>query len=245
MLKAVFFDLDDTLCGYWDASKHALREAFRRHPVSGKNSDEMVIAWAKAFRKFSPRVKDSDWYETYCREGGVTRLEQMRLTLNEVGVIDETHAAKLSETYGAERNRALKLFDDAERVLTALGSRYPLGLITNGPADIQRQEIETLGVEKYFNWVFIEGEMGIGKPADIVFERAEAAAGAHPSELAFVGNSYAHDILPALQRGWKSIWIRRPSDVAPSRTEPEGKPEDAPEPSATISELSELLTLLN
>ncbi|HMS56882.1 MAG TPA: HAD family hydrolase [Fimbriimonadaceae bacterium] len=244
MLKAVFFDLDDTLCGYWDASKHGLREAFRRHPVEGRTVDEMVTAWGKAFRKFSPKVKDSDWYETYCREGGVTRTEQMRMTLHEVGVYDESHASRLSDAYGFERDRALKLFDDAQGVLETLKAKYPLGLITNGPADIQRQEIATLGIGHYFDWVFIEGEMGIGKPADVVFERAEQAAEASPSELAFIGNSYAHDVFPAIQRGWKSIWVRRPSDVAPSRSGPEDKPEDAPEPSATISELNELLSLL-
>ena len=34
-VRAVFFDLDDTLCGYWDACKIALRETFAEHGPDG------------------------------------------------------------------------------------------------------------------------------------------------------------------------------------------------------------------
>lgn len=240
-LRAIYFDLDDTLCGYWDASKAGMRRAFDLHPVVGKTTDEMIAAWATAFRTFSASVKDSGWYEIYCRSGEPTRREQMRLTLIEAGQPSDDHAKLLSDAYGAERDRHLKLFPDALEVLNTLSAQYPLGLITNGPADIQRQEIATLDIESYFSHVFIEGEMGIGKPHAVVFERAAAAVNAKPDELLFIGNSYAHDIAPAIANGWHSAWIRRDSDVAPSRNYPEGKPEGAPDPTITIGSLTELL----
>lgn len=244
-LKAVYFDLDDTLCAYWDASKRGLRMAFERHPVSGMSTEQMVNAWGAAFREFSPTVKDPKWYAIYCKGGSETRVQQMRHTLEHVGAPSDEHAELLSTAYGEERNRALKLFPDAVQVLDFLRARYPLGLITNGPADIQRQEIATLEIEDYFKFIFIEGELGFGKPLAQVFKKAEEVAEADPSELAFVGNSYAHDIRPALDRGWRTFWIRRDSDVAPSRNAPEHKPDDAPEPTATIYSLSELIPLLN
>lgn len=247
-VRAVLFDLDDTLCGYWDASKAGLRQAFSEHAPEGVDVETMVRYWATAFRDFSPRVKKEGWYERYCDSGEPTRTEQMRRTLGLAGVVDEARAQRLSESYMRNRDANLRLFPDAIEVLEALQPRYPMGLITNGPADIQRQEIATCGVEKYFDPILIEGEMREGKPAQAVFRRAERALNLSPAQILFVGNSYHHDIVPAVAADWRTVWVRRPSDVPPSAGPyegvPEEKPADGPEPDATIGELRELLPLL-
>jgi putative hydrolase of the HAD superfamily len=122
-----------------------------------------------------------------------------------------------------------------------------LGLITNGPADIQRQEVNTLGIAHYFDHIWIEGEMGEGKPVTRVFERAVEAAGSTPETTLMVGNSYKHDVAAAINMGWSAIWIRRPSDVPPSagpEAKPEERPQDGPVPTRTISDLRELYDFL-
>jgi len=243
-VRGIYLDLDDTLCGYWDASKAGLRETFELHRPEGRSVEEMVEAWARAFRQFAPTLKKTGWYEGYLLRGEPTRTEQMRRTLAEVGVEDEARAQAMSETYMRRRDANLKLFPDATAVLDILKARYPLGLITNGPADIQRQEIGTLGIESYFAHVYIEGEMGEGKPLRTVFDRAASAMGLEPSQLLMVGNSFAHDITPAIEYGWHAIWVRRPSDVPPSATKGEEMPEGARTPDAVIGHLTELLDLL-
>lgn len=248
-VRRVFFDLDDTLCGYWDASKAALRKTFDLHGPSGVDTNSMLDHWATAFREFSPTLKKTGWYEIYLKEGEPTRTEQMRLTLKRLEIDDESLAKELSDAYGNYRDQHLELFPDALTVLRVLGSRYPLGLITNGPADIQRQEIATLGIQHYFDQIYIEGEMGRGKPLPEVFAMITQQAGVEPHEIAMIGNSYAHDIRPALAAGWRGIWIRRPSDVPPSApghaSKPEERPADAPVPDAEIGNLSELLSLFD
>ncbi len=245
-VRGIYFDLDDTLCGYWTASKIGMRLAFEQHPVDGKTPDDMIEAWASTFRRFSSGLKnDTDLYKQYCKTGEVTRTMQMRHTLAAVRVDDEALAAALSETYMVERDRHLKLFPEAVEVLDNLKSRFPLGLITNGPADIQRQEIATCGVEHYFDHIYIEGELGMGKPERHVFDEAARAMGLGPEALLFVGNSYHHDIAPAIEYGWHTAWVRRDTDVAPSMKQPEAKPESAPEPDLVIGDLRELLPLLS
>jgi putative hydrolase of the HAD superfamily len=244
-VKAIYFDLDDTLCAYWDASKIGLRKAFSEHGPEGVTPEEMVVHWAAAFRGFAPTLKETGWYETYLKDAEPTRTEQMRRTLAELGIADEARAAALSEAYMRERNAHLRLFPDAIPVLNALKPRYPLGLITNGPADVQRQEIATLGIESYFANIYIEGEMGEGKPRRSVFSRAAAAVGCEPHELLMVGNSFGHDVAPALEYGWHAIWVRRASDIPPSATRMEEMPEGAAQPDAIIQHLSELLGLLS
>lgn len=247
-VKGVVFDLDDTLCAYWNASKAALRSAFSQFGPPCKTPDVMIELWAQAFRSFSPTLREAGWYEKYLAKGGPTRTEQMRLALLLAGVDDRRRAEQLSETYARERNANLRLFPDAIEVLERLSARYPLAMITNGPADVQRQEVETLGIARYFKVILIEGEMLVGKPEMEVFRRCEAELGLAAGDLVFVGNSYAHDMRPAMEAGWRTVWVVRESDVPPSadpaRKGPMGPPEGAPEPEFVIGELRELYALL-
>jgi putative hydrolase of the HAD superfamily len=247
-VEAIYFDLDDTLCAYWEASKQGLRRAFDAHGPDGYSTQEMVQHWAAAFREFSPTLKQTGWYEGYLKSGEPTRTEQMRLTLLRLGVVDTALADQLSQAYMEFRNQGLRLFDEVPEVLEALHGRYPLGLVTNGPADIQRQEIATLGIERYFDHVFIEGEVGEGKPLPSVFRRAAKQVEKEADRLLFVGNSYAHDVRPAVESGWHAVWVRRPSDVPPSAgpglAKPEEMPEGAPAPDAIVQDLREILPML-
>ena len=248
-VRGIYFDLDDTLCGYWDASKAGLRAAFGANPIPNISTEEAIAGWARAFRGFAPTLKSTGLYQVYLKSGETTRTEQMRLALLEFGLDDAEHAARLSHAYMTERDRNLRLFDDAIEVLTTLKARYPIGLITNGPADIQRQEIATTGIERFLDHVFIEGEMGEGKPKKAVFDRAAAAMNLRPHQLLMVGNSFGHDIVPAIRDGWHTAWVRRDSDVPPSadvaaRGAQEPIPESGPMPDLIIERLSELLPLL-
>ena len=245
-VKSIYFDLDDTLCGYWDAAKAGLRAAFDAHPVDGKSTGDMVDAWSQEFRRFAHELKTSHWYEIYLSQGGVTRVQLINETLQALGLENPELAWRIGDSYGQERDKRLALFPEVMEVLGAIHTKYPLGLITNGPADIQRQEIDTLQIGEYFDHVLIEGEMGVGKPHPSVMRKAEVLAGCKGSEILFVGNSYAHDMLPAIEIGWRTAWIRRPSDVPPSSKtgKPEEKPEDGPQPDLVMSDLRELLPAL-
>lgn len=245
-IKGIYFDLDDTLCGYWHAVSRGLEAAFEEQPVNDLSTKEIIDVWAAKFREFSKEVKEQNWYKQYLEQGGITRTELMRLVLLSQGIDDAERAEALSASYAKHRNANLKLFPEAEAMLEKLHGKFPLGLITNGPADIQREEIETLGIGKYFDHVFIEGEQGIGKPSPKVFFKAEEAMGLAGEELLFVGNSYEHDILPAIQAFWRTVWVRRDTDVPPSseRTGPKPIQKHCPFPDAVIDDLGTLLKLL-
>ncbi len=246
-VKAIYFDLDDTLCGYWDAAKRGLRQAIEDVPVPGFSSEEFLKAWAENFRRFAHELKTSHWYEIYLTQGAITRVQLINETLHTLGIEDAELAWRIGDAYGQARNNLLALFPEARKVLSVLHNKYPLGLITNGPADVQRQEIETLNIEEFFDVILIEGEVGVGKPHPKVMHLAEEKMNCSKGEILFVGNSFAHDMMPAIELGWKTAWIRRPSDVAPSSKtgRPEDKPEGTPDPDITIASLEELLLALN
>lgn len=246
-IKVIYFDLDDTLCAYWNACKTGLRKTFEIYRPEQVTIKKMTHAWAVAFRKFCPHIKESKWYPLYLKSGEPTRTELMRLALKELSLEDEKLALIMSQTYAKERNSALKVFPDTYETLEALSSHYQLGLITNGPADIQREEIRTLSLEPYFQHILIEGELGRGKPCPSVLEEAEKQSGVTSQNILFVGNSYDHDVLPAIRARWQTAWIYRTSDIPPSSESnqiPTRLKATDILPDVTIFSLKELLPML-
>lgn len=248
-VKAVYFDLDDTLCTYWDAAKGALVDVHASHLADHCDFETFRSHWATNFRTFCFSIKKTEWYSRYLKSGEPSRTELMRLTLASVGLEHVIDARELGDAYAAFRDKRLALFDHALECLTFFGGSYGIGLITNGPADVQRSEIATLGIGALAGHVLIEGELGFGKPNAEVFQTAESQGSWSADQMLFVGNSYFHDILPAIEAGWQTVWVRRPSDVAPSAdpadAKPEERPADKPEPSLEISELVQLLNRFN
>ncbi|GIV03388.1 MAG: haloacid dehalogenase [Fimbriimonadales bacterium] len=234
-IQAIYFDLDDTLCAYWAASRKALRQTFEEAhlPVS---ADDAMDAWRAVFATFSEEVRRDPWYRHYLESGEPTRTEHLRRTLERIAP-DHAHKAEpMSRRYAELRLQYLELFPDAKPVLDALRGKYRLGLITNGPADVQRSEIETLGIEGYFDHILIEGEMQIGKPAKEVFEKASSKWNCEPSQMLFVGNSFDHDVLGAKSAGWQALWMNK--EGAPV-------PDDAPfQPDGIIQDLCGVLDYL-
>ena len=247
-IKAIYFDLDDTLCAYWDAAKDGLKTAFTELGPAEHPTEIWLSHWAAAFREFCPTIKKSDWYPIYLQNGEPTRTELMRLTLLKGGMDDQSLAKRISDRYGEARDQALVLFEDALEALELAQSIGPVGLITNGPADIQRQEVNSLGIAHRFDHILIEGEMGIGKPHESVFQRALELAKASAAEALFVGNSYDHDIRPAIAAGWQTYWVRRESDVPPSALgaaeHMESIGNEDPQPTMTGPSFAELIEAL-
>ncbi len=246
-IKTIFFDLDDTLCAYWDAAKWGLRQTFSEVEIEGIKPIQMMKAWATEFQLFCPHLTSQGWKEQYLVKGESTRTELMRRTLRHLGIVDENLAVSLSEIYFKNRSTALRLFPDARAILDSLKGQIPLGVMTNGPADIQRHELQHLEIEEYFDFVLIEGELGFGKPEERVFAKAEDLSGTSGSQILMVGNSFAHDIVPAMSHQWTTAWIRRPSDVPPSAKEgvgPEPIPTSGPLPNLIVKSLDQVYQAL-
>ncbi len=241
--KVIVFDLDDTLCGYWQAAKEGLRKTFLLHDEPGQTVEQMLQLWAEEFTVLSHEISEPLWYPRYCESGETTRRELMRRVLVRLGIHDSSKAQAMSDTYYVERHAGLELFPESIEVLEALSRKFRLAMITNGPADIQRQELEKLQISRFFDPILIEGEMKMGKPHPGVMSRLEELAGCRATDVLMVGNSYKHDIAPAISAGWQTVWIRRDTDVAPSSKT--GKPEELPlggeMPDLIISDLRELL----
>ena len=83
--------------------------------------------------------------------------------------------------------------------MRTLGLR--IGLLTNGPSDLQRHKLQVTRLEGEFDAVAISEEIGIAKPDREAFEAAARLLGCEAPELAMVGDSPVYDIAGALGAG--------------------------------------------
>jgi putative hydrolase of the HAD superfamily len=123
--------------------------------------------------------------------------------------------AALVDIWVRARFEAQTVFTGARELLSSLAERTRLGLVTNGPSDLQRKKLAATELGSYFDVVVASGDLGIGKPHREIFDAALGALGVAASDALMVGNDRQRDIEGAQAAGLRTVWAQ-----------PGGAPED-------------------
>ncbi len=202
-LKAIAFDLDNTLCHYTFSVEEVFAEALRRAAIAPGCLGELSEAAARYAELWSE-------VQTLYASTERIRLHILERLLDERGVADPSTAARLSDAYGIVREETgVRPFDGAFDLLSDLKTRYRLGLLTNGPSDIQWEKIHALGLGDAFDAIVVAGDLGIYKPDGRVFEILLERLATRESESLFVGDNHAMDIVGAHRVGMRTAWVRQ------------------------------------
>lgn len=202
MIELVLFDVDDTLCDYMGARALRLRLAFSAafEAAGATPPDDMETLIAESIA-IHPHGTD-----------------HFAALLARYGVEHEDAVAEAQRWYQTNRFHGLCLFPDALETLAhvrAVGAGRLVGLVTNGPADVQRAKIEELGLMRHVDFVLISGEFGIAKPEPAIFHEALRLAGVRAEHAIFIGDSPEFDIAGARASGIRSVWINRTGQAWP------------------------------
>ncbi len=225
--RTTIFDLDDTLIIEEEVARSSLRIAaglvpdhdphrveevvldtarrlWRAGPCHPLCRDLGIASWEGLWATFDgghPVLDDlRDWARTY-------RPDVWRAALATLGSDDPRLAGAMSDLYVESQRHGHRLIDGAARLVRSLLGTRPLGLLTNGPADIQRLKFEGTGLADCFDSVVISGEVGIGKPDPEVFMYALDQLGASPDGAVMIGDSWERDVLGALGAGMSAVWV--------------------------------------
>lgn len=204
MVKAVIFDIDETLINHYKAIEKALCIFHEKKSLSEKVTiPELVKYWNEAERKF---------FELYL-QGKMTILEQRIARIQHVyrgfGVrLNEIEAKNTIEEYLCHYRDSWELFDDVVDCLNSL-KEYKLGIISNGDPVQQRMKLEKTGIEHYFSVVLISGDINIPKPHKEIFMEALNRLGVKPEEAIYIGDDPVKDIHGSSGAGIYPILIDR------------------------------------
>lgn len=198
MIKHVFLDLDDTLLDFHLAEHIAIKATFE---AMGVPSDDATIErYSKINRSCWERLERGEWTR---REVLVGRF---RMLYEELGASADPEATQ--QMYEDTLCIGHYFLPGAEELLDTLFGKYRLYITSNGTARVQDSRIESSGIAKYFDGIFISQRVGADKPSPLFFETVFAAIpDFRKDEAVIVGDSLTSDIKGGIDAGIRTVYF--------------------------------------
>nr|WP_272932298.1 HAD family hydrolase [Vibrio parahaemolyticus] len=223
VLKAIFFDMDETLCGTSQADKSA---------------GQKFAAW---IQQTYPQVSDPQAFLQRYLQGVYKKLNAefpqlvallpdenafrcglIQTILAENGIhIDAEQAQQAQHYFDSARMGAFTFFPGVKEMLTDLRKHYKLVVITNGPIFSQHPKLKATQMDEWVDHIIVGGEEPEEKPAASIFQKALNLVDIKPEEALHIGDSLAADIAGANNMGILSVWVNatgasNPTEITPN-----------------------------
>ncbi|ELB2160588.1 HAD family hydrolase [Vibrio parahaemolyticus] len=223
MLKAIFFDMDETLCGTSQADKAA---------------GQKFAAW---IQQTYPQVSDPQAFLQRYLQGVYKKLNAefpqlvallpdenafrcglIQTILAENGIhIDAEQAQQAQHYFDSARMGAFTFFPGVKEMLMDLRKHYKLVVITNGPIFSQHPKLKATQMDEWVDHIIVGGEEPEEKPAASIFQKALNLVDIKPEEALHIGDSLAADIAGANNMGILSVWVNatgasNPTEITPN-----------------------------
>jgi putative hydrolase of the HAD superfamily len=222
--KGILFDLDDTIIAYGVVAGPIWRNLCEEYAGRSGPFDAATL--------FEAIDDVRKWYWSDKRRHKVgrmdldnTRTKLIRMAFERLGVEDLSLVHDISDAFAQRMDKQIRFFPRAEETLSALKTRrVSMALMTNGESHKQRRKVDRFRLERFFDTVLIEGEMGYGKPEEQVYIRALDELGLEAEDTWAVGDNLEWDVKGPQKMGIFGIWndvrgvgLPEPSDVVPDR----------------------------
>jgi HAD superfamily hydrolase (TIGR01509 family) len=228
-IRAVLFDLDNTLYDHARASREALLASAREFQRTAALDGELLC------REFT-RHNDDCW--ALAVRGEMTRAElavaRFRRTLAGFS-IEDPEAERFSKAYLTRYRRRPAEVPGAREAVVRLRDRLPVGIVTNGFPDLVHDKLAAIGLSGLLHPVVVADRIEVMKPRPGCFLAGVEALRLLPAEVLFVGDSLAIDVAGGAAAGLRTCWFN------PLGAE---SPVAAPLPDVTVRRLEELPELL-
>jgi putative hydrolase of the HAD superfamily len=200
-IRAVVFDMDDTLINWQQAEHAAIGDVAHVHLAPAGIVEE------EARRVYADVMKDN--LEGFKREKRWWYVvERLGILLDRLGISHQVKADAVATTFRQQVALRIATLPGAKEALLAVrASGRKVGLLTNGPSHIQRPKLYSLGLEPHFDFIGVSGELGHWKPDPEAFRMVLSRLGVPPEAALMVGDSLDFDLEPARSIGMQTCWM--------------------------------------
>ena len=205
MLKAVVFDLDNTLYDYTSANAVAepymLEYAARKY---GMEVEKFHQAWQEGKRITKELLTDTGAKHS--------RSLYFQHALEVLGINPIGDAWELGELFWQKFVENIQPYPGAVAMLERLRSQgIKTAICTDMTADVQHLKLTKLGLKPYIDALVASEENGMEKPHGRMFQLALDKLGAKPEEAIMVGDSLPKDVQGGRSIGMAAMW-KHPED---------------------------------
>ena len=193
MIRAIIFDLDDTL---YDEMQFV------------KGGFEAVSSYTSKNANVNQNVVYQLLLDVLEKHG---RGQTFDIALKKLGLYNKNLIPKLVKVYRTHKPR-LSLYSEVRTVLSTLRKQgYKLGLITDGNVEVQRNKVEALKIKDFFDCIIFSDEYGIEKqkPNPFPYQKALKELKASARETIYVGDNPYKDFVSAKRLGIHTVRIMR------------------------------------
>lgn len=205
-IKLVAFDLDDTMVAFDLVTEQSWWEVCSAYCNRYPKTD---------FEKFYTTIMEvSEWWwsDPERHRSGRNEIINFRRTILKdaflkMGIDNESDAVSVADHYSKARVDNMYLLKDIYTTLEKVRQKYRTVIITNGDSAGQRAKINRFDLPKYFDGIYVEEEMGFGKPDNRVFEKVISNHNVKHHECLILGDNPTWDIIAPGKLGWKTAFV--------------------------------------
>jgi putative hydrolase of the HAD superfamily len=194
-IKAVLFDLDNTLIDFTRMKSESVRAAAR--------------AMARAGLRVPPEKIEGMLWTLYQEHGIEYQKVFQKLLRATIGRIDYRILSAGIIAYRSAKQEHLHAFPRTQSVLKELQKRgYKLGVVSNAPRMQAWTRLTQAGLADFFQSVTAFEDVRVKKPHYIPFHAAARKLALTPDKILFVGDSLQRDVIGAKKAGMRAAWAR-------------------------------------
>lgn len=228
MIKAVIFDIDNTLYSYDDAHPAAFARVMQ---YAWEQLNIPREAFEQLHHQAMGTVKSNLNRDCATIHSRLIRYQNLLEGLH----LPIYHAYEMDHLYWQELMANMRPSPGLEQTVKALKQRgIRLGICTDMTADIQYAKLRILGIWEQVDFMVSSEELDAEKPERRLFDRCREKAGCAPGECMFVGDHLQKDVAGSLAAGMVGVWFA-----------PRGAGQGCPPGAHTISALPQLLPLMD
>ncbi len=195
MIKAVIFDVDNTLTDFMRTKRAAVESAVEGMIDAGLLADKQKMV--------------ETIFETYFKEGVEDQKIFNKVLEREMGRIDYKILAAAIVGYRRAKSGSMALYPHVSLTLTTLlKSGVKMAIVSDAPKLEVWLRIVGLGMHNFFDCVVTAEDVGARKPAAAPFMKALEFLGTKPAETIMVGDWAERDIAGAKKLGIRTAWAK-------------------------------------
>jgi len=195
MIKAVIFDLDNTLLDFMKMKEYAVKAAIAGMIEAGLDIDD-----EESYKKIVSIYEEEGWENQQVFNYFLDRT---------VGEVNNKYLAAAIVAYRRAREANLLLYPNVNHTLVELmKAGIKLAVVSDAPSREAWMRIYYLNLHHHFDFVLTFDDTNARKPSPIPFQMALKELKTEPSETLMVGDWPERDVAGANNIGIRTIFAR-------------------------------------
>ena len=205
-VKAVLFDLDDTLYDHRHSSRIGLSALKKKFTfLKDISLDELEMLHIRLLNEIHiSKVLTGEYTIDEARN------ERYRILFSRYGVSADKQLTERARLIYSEKYRSsMRAVPGTVELLKSLRKKVKVGIVSNNFGKEQRTKINACGLKGYFDTIITSFEAGFKKPSPEIFHLALHKLKCSADKSVMIGDSWNSDIIGAKSAGIRPIWFNR------------------------------------